>query len=282
MARQVVAQAADLYSGGVGRSLRSELGADATSDFQVYEAILRFHQYLHELSDESYAAARQALERAIHIEPGNPLLLSKLGDARRAGYCLGFTDEPDPSDEVLAMQQRAVALDPGCLPCRVSLGFALLKQRQHRALRDLIEANLKDTTAPPSHRTDMAMLCALSGDWERGCKLLTQELCEMPGHPAQFEIPLVLDAYRRGDYSRALELSNECKPTPLFWLPMVRAACHGRLGDHRSAQEQLTLLLALRPGFPSRGRRYLSCFLTQDDLVDDLLDGLRLGGLDTG
>ena len=276
IAHEVVAHSADVFSGALGRSLRGELGASGLgaqpdSDIHVYEAILRFHQYLHCLDQDTYAAARLALEQAITIAPDYPLVMSILGDIRRAGDSFGFSEDPGDMQTVRELQERALSLAPDCLPCRMSLGYTLLKQRELRRLRELVEQIIDEPTNPVSYKADAAVLLAFSGDWERGCGCLRAQLQTLDGCPGYFLYPLVLDAYRRGELDQALELLARIRPTALFWHPLLEAVCLWRLGRLEDACGALERLLAIRPDFSERGRYYVSCVLAEDALVDALL-----------
>ena len=279
IARQVTAQTADMYTGAISRSLMYELGRTSGSDFQVHEALLRYYHWLGQHTDTSYAATRKALERAISIEPDNPPLMGMLADILRAGYSQGFTDEPNPLSTVLELAQRAVALAPEHPLCRVALCYALLQARRKAELLEVAEPLLSDTDASPSYVADAAVAVACSGEWERGCAVLEEQLRRMKVVTHFFLYPFCLAAYRRGDYEHALAITNRFVPTGLYWRPMLRAAVLGQLGRRREAEEVVREMLRLRPDFPSKGRRFMACFLLEDRLVDKLLEGLYKAGL---
>ena len=279
IARNVVAGAADMFTGAIGVSLRSELTPVADGRLEIYEALLRFHHYLHTTSDEAYSAAREALERTIVSDPGNPMVLSMLADLRRAGYSLGFTDESDPIDLSLSMLRDALSKAPDCLPCRVSLCFALLHKRDKAGLLEQVEIVLHDEGSPASYRSDVAVPLALSGEWKRGCRLIEEQMGDTRLYPHYFQYPFFLRAYRAGDYHEASRIADAFRPAPFFWQPLLRAAVLGKLSRFSAAQEEVQRLLSLRPNAASCLRRYLGCYLMEDDLVDDLVDGLTKAGL---
>jgi hypothetical protein len=91
--------------------------------------------------------------------------------------------------------------------------------------------------------------------------------------------PLCIDAYRRGDYAKALAIADRFAPAGLHWRPLLKAATLGQMNRRREAEAFLAEVFRLRPHFASEGRRYMSCFLLEDRLVDHLLDGLFKAGL---
>lgn len=279
IARHVVAEAVDLFTGVMGRSLRDEGAQAAVGRVEIHEAMLAFHRYLHLTSDEAYRAARQALETAVDTAPSEPLLLAMLADLRRAGFSLGFTDEPDPMQSVLDLLSRAISQAPDCLPCRVSLCFALLHQRERADLLQQVETVVGDSAVPASYRSDAGVPLALAGEWDRGCSLIEAKTHGTRLFPHYFQYPFFLRAFSKGEYAQARRLADGFRPAPFFWQPLLRAAVCGKLGDREAAHRHRDALLEIRPGCVPHLRRYLSCYLMEDDLVDDLLDGLILAGL---
>ena len=65
----------------------------------------------------------------------------------------------------------------------------------------------------------------------------------------------------------------------LLWDPLDRAAALGQLGMTDRAEAALQELLTVLPDFASGPRRYLECFIFQDELVDAVMDGLLKAGL---
>ena len=279
IARNVVSGAADMFTGAIGLSLRSELTPMADGRLEIYEVLLRFHHYLHTTSDEAYHAAREALERTVVTDSANPMVLSMLADLRRAAFSLGFTDEADQVDGSLAMLHEALSKAPDCLPCRVSLCFALLHKRDRAGLLEQVEIVLHDMSSPASYRSDVAVPLALSGEWERGCRLIEEQMGDTRRYPHYFQYPFFLRAYRAGDYDQALCVADTFRPAPFFWQPLLRAAVLGKLGRFDLAQAQVQRLLCLRPDSAPRLRRFLRCYLMEDSLVDELVDGLDKAGL---
>lgn len=279
IARNVVAAAADMLTGVIGQSLRSELKPQPDQRLEVYEAMVRFHHYLQMTSDESYEAARRALEEIAARDRSEPLILSMLADLRRAAFALGFTDEPDPIDSCLALLGEAISRAPDCLPCRVSLCFALLHKRDKGGLLEQVETILSDPASPASYRSDVGVPLALCGEWERGCSLLGEQMRTTRFYPHYFQYPLFLHAYRQAEYEKAALLADSFRPAPFFWQPLLHAAVLGQLGLPDEAAPLIERLLALRPNIREHGRRYMSCYLMEDDLVEQLTDGLRRAGL---
>lgn len=63
-----------------------------------------------------------------------------------------------------------------------------------------------------------------------------------------------------------------------LWDPIDRAAVLGQLGRSAEAEKAVDEILMLQPKFENDPRRFLSCFIFTDDLVDQVLDGLKKAG----
>jgi hypothetical protein len=61
----------------------------------------------------------------------------------------------------------------------------------------------------------------------------------------------------------------------LIWDPIERCAALAQPGSLEEARAAPSALLALQPGFAADPRRYLDCYMMQDELVDHVLEGLR-------
>ncbi len=68
----------------------------------------------------------------------------------------------------------------------------------------------------------------------------------------------------------------------LFWDPIDRAAALGMLGRMREGQKAVSEIHALRPDLVLKPRRYLECFILQDELLEQVIEGLVKAGMDFG
>ena len=280
IARQVIAEAADPLTGLIGRSLRDELVKSNFERNDAYAAKIYFHRYLHETSDDAYRDASNATEAAILNNPDDPLLLSMQADLLRAGYAMGFIDIADPGDQVLQMGERALALSPECIPCRISFCFTLLYRRDLERLSSETSRILSDQTIPWSYRSDAAVPYALSGHWDEGCAILNETLVNNSVNPHYFQYPLFFHDFLKGEYALAAERARHFADTGSLWRPMLNASILGKLGDSVAARRHIEELLRIRPNPQKIIRRSLASYLAQDSLIDDIIDGLQAAGME--
>ena len=85
--------------------------------------------------------------------------------------------------------------------------------------------------------------------------------------------------YREHRYAEALAEANRYDMPSLFWGPMLRAAVHGKLHNMNEAQANIDQLLALKPDFEKKARYLISRFVKEEELVDQVMEGLREAGM---
>jgi adenylate cyclase len=122
-------------------------------------------------------------------------------------------------------------------------------------------------------------LLALYGEWEQGQAILVKGISLNPHYPGWFHMAPYMYFYQQGNYWKACGEALEFKMPQLFWDPLMRAAALGQLGKAPEAAQAVAELLQVRPDFSGAGRFLISCYVKFPDLVEDLLDGLRLAGL---
>lgn len=81
------------------------------------------------------------------------------------------------------------------------------------------------------------------------------------------------------DYERALAVTRTYHPFISYWDDVMIASMLGHLGRADEAQPHVEAVRQLKPDFPNRAADLMRRSLKIDDLVDDLVDGLRCAGL---
>jgi len=125
----------------------------------------------------------------------------------------------------------------------------------------------------------LGALISYAGEWERGCALVEQALQLNPNHPGWYWFALCFNAYRKHDYSDALNFALKINLPDLFSTHMALAAAYGQLGQRDEAGKAVQELLKLKPKIATIVRPVL---LTRYDpeFVEHLIDGLRKAGLE--
>ena len=247
-------------------------------DLDVFEGAIRFNHYLHHMTTEAYQQARQCLERLFQHKQDNPMVLSMVGEIRRAGHALGFMRDRGQLEESIEMHRESITKDTDYLSCKVSYGFSLLALGEIDELRTLARSVVNLADAPLSVRADMYLLLALSGEWAAGSRGVRETLADTLHYPTHIDYVHCLAAYDDGDYETARDEIMGVESTGFFWEHVLKAACCGQL-KLPQAETELAALCRARPDFATNGREYLGAFISSEKTFNDLLLGLGKAGL---
>lgn len=278
---RIVSTVADWY-GALPHSMSEELRRKPADQFTTYEAVLRGFGYFERIAPEEHAAVRAILERAIKQSPGNADAWAMLAMLYGEEHRFGFNPLPDPLGRALQAARRAVEAAPANHFAWLALAQALYFRREFDAFRDAAESVLRLNPMDGAAGEYLGHLFAFGGEWERGCTLAERARKLNPNHPGWYWHVHFLDAFRRGDYREALAYikkdgvrrggANLFRQTQL-------AAVYGQLGELETAKKVLKEVLALEPNIANIVRDELEKWY-QNDLVDQIIDGLQSAGLE--
>ena len=275
--RHVVEAVAGIYGGAITEAVWRESQARRPNNLKAYEAVLRVHQHNQSVAPELFFEARDALEKAVELEPTYAAGWASLGESRCDSYTLGYTDDIEVVHDALRNTDRALVLEPRCEQAHFVAGIAHLVLRDRAALVRDAEVLLAAPTCPSTQAWG-GWLLALSGQWDRGLEILEPQLEAQPGYPLWLHHAPFLNHYRRREYEAALDSALKFTMPNLLWDPIDRAAVLGQLGRSTEAKKAVDEILAIQPKFAADPRRFLSCFISSDDLVDHVFEGLDKAG----
>lgn len=253
----------------------------AWQHLDAYEAVLRFYEYWLNGSPEMHGLVREALERAVELDPTYASAWAGLASVHLDEVRFSYNPRPeaDALDRALEAAQRAVQLDP-----ENSMAYHFLFSAHfHRGELDEFRATGERALAlNPNHAdmlADYGIMLAFTGEWERGVGLTRKAVALSPTHPGWFHTAAVVDHYRKGDYKSALASAKLAHVPLLFSSHMMLAMCYGQLGRDAEGRTACDRLLELAPDITERVRDTLAAWNLADDIIDHAVDGLRKAGL---
>ena len=108
MVRHVVEAVAGIYGGAITEAVWRESQARRPKNLTAYEAVLRVHQHNQSVAPELFFEARDALEKAVELEPTYAAGWASLGEIRCDSYTLGYTDDIEAVHNALRNTDRAL------------------------------------------------------------------------------------------------------------------------------------------------------------------------------
>jgi TolB-like protein/Tfp pilus assembly protein PilF/tRNA A-37 threonylcarbamoyl transferase component Bud32 len=275
---RIVATVADTR-GVLPQTMSEALRGKASDQLSPYEAVLRSFAYFQRINAEEHAIVRAALERAVQQAPANADAWAFLSILYREEYTHEFNLLPDPLGRAYAAATRAIEAAPSNHYAHHALASVLFFRKELQAFQS---AALRAIALNPMDGFTfayMGSLFAYSGDWERGCAFSEKARSINPHHPGWYWFVPLYDAYRKGDYRRALDIALKVN-MPGFWRTQAAlAAVYGQLGELDLARSAVRQLLAIRKDFPVVVHYELEKW-HYPELVEQLIDGLRKAGLE--
>ncbi|HLX00243.1 MAG TPA: serine/threonine-protein kinase [Candidatus Acidoferrales bacterium] len=202
---RVVSTVADMQ-GVLPRNMTEALRNHDPDKLTPYEALLRSLGHHQRLTAAEHAVARTVLERAVQQPPDRGDCWAMLSWLYREEYTHGFNPRPDPLGRALTAARRAVDAAPTNHLAHAALAAALFFHHQLGAFRAAAERSLALNSMDGLTGAYLGFQIAYSGDWERGCALAERATQLNPNSPGWYWFPLILNAYRQGDYRRARDL----------------------------------------------------------------------------
>jgi TolB-like protein len=279
LARVVTAKIAG-ETGIIAKALSIESKKVPPSDAQTYHAILRYYEFNAQFSAATFWNALEALEQATAREPECGLAWTMLARLYASNHSLELFDRPTPLEEAGTFAERGVQLDPANQRARLILSYVrLLQSNLTGALREVDHALALNPRALIL-KDNIGYLMTLCGDWDRGPALIRKAIQLNPYYDVIVHHALWVDFVRQKDYEQAyLETLNFRTPT-LFWEPLLKASVLGMLGKIDEGWQTVGDLLKLKADFPKRGRNLIRYYIKFDEIVEQIITGLRKCGLE--
>jgi len=264
----------------ITRTMSSHLGKRTLGELSTYQAILKGYAYHHTSNAITYMSALEALQRARAREPECGLVCSMLAIQYLDNVALEHFDlDQTPLDEAMRLAWEGVRTLPNSQLNRLILARGHILMNELDLARGEVEAALAIHPESLLFMEFIGYLLLLLGDWDRGEQLVRNAIRENPFYGVYSHYGLWLNAIRQQEYMKALEESEWTIDIGGFWGPLARAATLGLLGRTGEGRVAIQQLLLLKPNFQQRGRLLIGHFVKFPEIVEQLVEGLSICGL---
>jgi tetratricopeptide (TPR) repeat protein len=172
-----------------------------------------------------------------------------------------------------------VALDPGSQLAQGILAYVYAHKQEPEQCCAHAE-NCLELNPDASYFVGlMGLAAALCCDWERALLLVRRAMDLNPGYMRYLHFIPFIDRFRRGEYREALADARLFNVSGFYRETLVRAAALGKLGLVDEGRAAVHELLALRPDFLQNGRELVRRLVIDQQILDDVMDGLKRAGL---
>jgi non-specific serine/threonine protein kinase len=275
---RIVSTVADI-NGVLPRSMSEAVWSRSPDELSPYEAVLRSFRYFDRITPEELTSGRSCLELAVEKAPTYGDAWAMLALLCVQDYAQGFNLQSDSLKQGTTAAQRAVEAAPSNHLAYFSLAQAHFFQKELQSFRNAAERAVALNPMDGNSLAFVGELLTYVGDSERGLALASRAKQFNPNHPGWFWYADYFDAYRQGDYRRALSLILKANLPNHWGMHAGIAAAAGQLGELEAASKAVRDLLKLQPGFCATVNNTLAKWF-DPEFREHLLDGLRKAGLE--
>jgi len=248
-------------------------------NLQAFDAILQFYYYEGHMSEEVGAITLQKLQQALLNDPNSGIINAMIANMYANAYALDYPNSEGAYEKMSELAEKAITLDAENIIVRIIYTYiCFLKNQKQRFLQET-EHCLTMKISTPMRVGSLGFHLSLYGEWEKGKELLDKAMNKHIGYPLYFHGAISLYYYRQNKFNEALNEAQKYDVPGLFWGPMLRIACLGKLNRKNDATSDIEQLMSLKPDFQQKAKYLVSMFVKEDHIVNEILAGLRLAEL---
>ena len=261
--------------GWIAKSLDKRSNRHPPQHSQVYEALLRYYEYNLTMTPAAFSRALAALEKAVTIDPGCGPAWSMLARLFASIYVFDIAGFKDPLEKAFEFAHTGMRLSPDDQRCRTMMAYIHLFRDDLQA--GLAEAERALHLGPQTlfMLDGIGYLMTLLGAWERGPALIEKIIRLNPFYGNYVHYALWLNCLRQKNYAGAYQEALKLNRPALFWDHLARASTHGLLGNIEDGRQAAAHLLKLKPDFAARGRTLIGHYIKFEDIVEQVVEGLK-------
>ncbi|KRD51177.1 hypothetical protein [Ensifer sp. Root278] len=280
-------KAAAAVAGAVAQPYGAIFQANATAfkqsvpdDWQAYACTLSYYGHRGDVGAQGQAGVQECLQQATRQVPTYATAWALLS----MSYIDAFQDRLDRSSSVTLERAteaaaRAVELDPQDVRALEARMLALFFRGDVDAALAVGARALAINPNDAELAGEYGFRLALSGQWDSGCKLLSESVARNFGPARYFEGALSVCSYFGGDYVTAERWARMADLRTHPFSRVMLLATLGKLGKDAQAQEERKWIETNLPGLLEGIPQEVALRLRRPQDRQQLVDGLRKAGV---
>ena len=276
IAHEIVVSLAENYGGAIIGSLARRSRNEEAPSNTAYDAVLRLHHYYNPgWSEPLWRETRKSLERALELEPDNVPVMVALAEVLVDGWCCSVTEAAlSDLDRAEALLQNAISLDREYEYAFFPLALIEIARRNRAAVVSIAQ-RLVDKTSPLTNRLLAGWLLVVAGDYDVGEPILRESTERLSQFPRWAHHALMLCHLKRHEFDDTLAEADAFEMPGLLWSPLNRAIALSYLEIADEAGKAYASACELQPEVAVHPRRYISRYILDEELVDEIMAKLH-------
>jgi TolB-like protein len=244
-----------------------------TENLSVQEAIYRYYDYHHNYTLEKYHKALAALKNAVNIEPSNPLPPAMLAELYLNTYLIEVESTDELLSEALGLSKKAIELDEYCQFAHKSFAWSLLLSGKREAALEAMEycINLNPKASRAISYMGLGLICL--GELNRGFNLLTRSSQLQSTLTLISKLGFTLYYYHQKKYDDSLIWATRLGGEEMPIIALLNKAILGKMYGSKNHDFKVD------PKVVKYANPLISRLILDNDMKNELIDGLRLSGL---
>lgn len=281
----IINQIAAKIAGPFGAIERNEAKAAARKSpeqIQAYDLLLRARDIMQwDWTPDTFDGAREALNRAIALDPSNAQARRELAWLAVLGWVFQLDQTPMPAQDILAQATKAVQLDPADARAHMVAASAYFFTKQLDQFRR--EADQALALAPYNAEIIVTLACMISsaGDHARGVELAEKaNALNAEAATGWYHSTVYTADYLKGEYRRALELARQNQDAEMFYSYLEIIPIFGQLGMKQDAIDAWKKLQSQVQGASTETfEDWWRLWNFNEDEIAKLMDGVYKSGV---
>ena len=266
--------------GVISRTGIEETRRKGPDNLSSYDCVLKKYEYDRLITEEAHISARDCLEMAVKRDANYAEAWAALSEMYAESHTTGFNPIERPVERALETAKKAQSLDPTNQIAQWSLAYAyfVAKDAENYIVNVERAVELNPNNAYLLGTAGWGLM--LAGVWERGYSMIKAATDLNPYHPGWWHYPTTIYHYHMKQYEDALAEADKLGLPDFFWTPAMYAVIYAQQGRDTEAKQALATALEQNPDLANQPRFYISAYVFPEDIVEQIIDGLRLAGMD--
>ena len=278
---QIVAMTAGPY-GAIERNETKVSARKSPEQIEAYDLILRARDVMQwDWTADTFRAAREALNKAIALDPSNARARRELAWLAVQGWVFQLDETPVAKEEIVAQAAKAAQLDPADARARMVAASAYFFAKQLDQFER--EADQALALAPYDAEIIATLACMISsaGDHARGVELAKKaNALNADSATGWYHTTVYTADYLNGDYESAAEVARQNQDQEMFYSNIEIIPIYGQLGRKKDASDAWQALLKQYPGASAKTfEDWWRLWNISEPEIAKLMDGVHKSGV---